>query len=145
MATIRSLYSIKNTMGYGLNCFVDHDRAVDILEHLVIGSEGTLAFVAEATFRTVPVRTHVATGLLRVPRPPAATAALPALVAAGFADHRTDGRRRRCGSPSATRSRRRFARWAVTEHAALLVEFQETPAMRWPRGVARAPRLLRPR
>ena len=27
MATIRSLYSIKNTMGYGLNSFVDHDRA----------------------------------------------------------------------------------------------------------------------
>jgi hypothetical protein len=30
-ARIRALYSIKNTIGYGLNSFLDHDRAVDIL------------------------------------------------------------------------------------------------------------------
>src|SRR5204863_73897 len=58
---IGALYSIKNTMGYGLNSFLDHDRPVDLLEHLVIGSEGTLAFVAEAVFRTVPVERLYAT------------------------------------------------------------------------------------
>ncbi|MDN6374414.1 MAG: FAD-binding oxidoreductase, partial [Brevibacterium aurantiacum] len=56
--TITRLHSIKNTMGYGLNSFLDHDDPVRILEHLVIGSEGTLAFVAEATFRTVPLMAH---------------------------------------------------------------------------------------
>ena len=53
--TIEQQFSMKNTMGYGLNSLLDHDRPVDILAHLVVGSEGTLAFVAEATFRTVPL------------------------------------------------------------------------------------------
>ena len=51
---IKRLFSIKNTMGYGVNSFLDFDSPVKILEHLIIGSEGTLAFVAEATFHTVP-------------------------------------------------------------------------------------------
>ncbi|MEI9907062.1 MAG: FAD-binding oxidoreductase [Actinomycetota bacterium] len=51
---IRELYSIKNTMGYSLNSFLDYSRPIDILEHLIVGSEGTLAFIAEVTFRTVP-------------------------------------------------------------------------------------------
>ena len=49
--TIRRQYAMKNTMGYGVNSFLDHDTATEILAHLVVGSEGTLAFVAEATFR----------------------------------------------------------------------------------------------
>lgn len=85
MLRIKKLYSIKNTMGYGLNSFVDYDSAIDILTHLIIGSEGTLAFVAEATFRTVPDLAHLATGLLVFDNLAAATGALPDLVAAGFA------------------------------------------------------------
>src|SRR5690606_34435320 len=85
VSTIRSLFAIKNTMGYGVNAFLDFDAPVDILEHLVVGSEGTLAFVAEATFRTVPANAHSATGLLVFPTLAAATNALPMLVAAGFA------------------------------------------------------------
>ena len=34
-----------------------------MLEHLMIGSEGTLGFVASATFRTVPVLPRATTGL----------------------------------------------------------------------------------
>lgn len=83
VATIQRLHAIKNTMGYGLNSFLDHERPVDILEHLVVGSEGTLAFIAEATFRTVPVHTHVATGLLVFPDLAAATR---------LRHHRTPGR-----------------------------------------------------
>ncbi len=52
---LQQQFSLKNTMGYGLNAFLDHTDPIDILLHLVIGSEGTLAFVADATWRTVPV------------------------------------------------------------------------------------------
>lgn len=83
--TITSLFSMKNTMGYGVNSFLDYERAVDILMHLMIGSEGTLGFVAEAVFRTVEVKPAVATGLLVFNTLAAATAALPELVASGLA------------------------------------------------------------
>ena len=83
--TIRRQFSMKNTMGYGVNALLDHDRPVDILTHLVVGSEGTLAFIAEATFRTVPVLPAAATGLAIFPTLRAATGALPELVGAGLA------------------------------------------------------------
>ena len=67
VAQIRRLFAIKNTMGYAVNSFLDHTRPVDILTHLVVGSEGTLAYLAEATFRTVPINPHAATGLLTLP------------------------------------------------------------------------------
>ncbi len=82
-ADLRRRYAIKNTMGYGLNSFLDHDRPVKILEHLMIGSEGTLGFVAEAVFRTVKVPARTATGLLLFESLDAATTALPHLVYSG--------------------------------------------------------------
>lgn len=54
-AKITEKYQIKNTTGYGLNAFLDFDDPIDIILHLMVGSEGTLAFVSEATFRTIPV------------------------------------------------------------------------------------------
>ena len=47
-ATIERLFAMKNTMGYGLNAFLDETEPVRILQRLMIGSEGTLGFVAEA-------------------------------------------------------------------------------------------------
>lgn len=85
VAKIRHQYSMKNTMGYGLNSLLDFERPIDILTHLLIGSEGTLGFVSEATFETVPISPAVATGLLVFPDLRSATAALPSLVAAGLA------------------------------------------------------------
>lgn len=85
VASIRRLFAMKNTMGYGLNAFLDHERPIDLLVRLLIGSEGTLGWVAEAVFRTVPVAPLVATGLLVLPTLADATAALPALVDAGLA------------------------------------------------------------
>ncbi|ASQ91871.1 FAD-binding and (Fe-S)-binding domain-containing protein [Streptomyces sp. 11-1-2] len=82
-AVIERLFSMKNTLGYGLNSFLDHSNPADILAHLMIGSEGTLAFVGEAVFRTVPLLPHTATGLLVLPGLAEATDALPALLAAG--------------------------------------------------------------
>lgn len=83
VAKITQQYAMKNVMGYGVNSFVDHDEPVHILEHLMIGSEGTLGFVAEATFRTVPIQKHAATALLIVPELSIATDALQDLVANG--------------------------------------------------------------
>jgi len=51
---VRNKYRTKNTTGYSLNAFLDFDRAVDIFQHVLIGSEGTLAFIAEAVMNTVP-------------------------------------------------------------------------------------------
>ena len=46
-------HKMKNTMGYGLNAFLDYDDPIDMLEHVVVGSEGSLAFVSEVRYRTV--------------------------------------------------------------------------------------------
>jgi D-lactate dehydrogenase len=63
-ARIRRKYRIKNTMGYSLNAFLDHERPEQILAHLLIGSEGTLAFISEAVLRTLPEHRLHRTGLL---------------------------------------------------------------------------------
>lgn len=64
---IRRRYRRKNTTGYGLNAFVDFAEPLDIFTHLLVGSEGTLAFVAEVVFDTVPELPHRITGLLVFP------------------------------------------------------------------------------
>jgi D-lactate dehydrogenase len=61
---IRYKYRLKNTTGYSLNAFIDFERPVDIFQHLLIGSEGTLAFIAEAVLDTVPDLQVKYTGLL---------------------------------------------------------------------------------
>ena len=83
--TITRLFSMKNTMGYALNAFTDFTHPIDMLTHLMIGSEGTLGFVASATFATLPVRSFVQTGLLVFEDLYAANRALPELVATGAA------------------------------------------------------------
>ncbi|SDB86658.1 D-lactate dehydrogenase [Raineyella antarctica] len=121
--TIRQQFSMKNTMGYGLNSFLDHDRPVDILAHLMIGSEGTLGFVASATLRGIEVLPAVTTGLMVFSTIDEAMTALPDLVAAGFATVELMDAvslrvaQRLSGSPRAITS------LAVKDHSALLVEF----------------------
>jgi len=53
-ARIRHKYRIKNTTGYSLHALIDFDDPLDIIAHLMIGSEGTLGFISEITYRTVP-------------------------------------------------------------------------------------------
>ena len=66
-ARIRAKYRMKNTNGYSINALLDYSRPVDILAHLMIGSEGTLGFIAEAVLRTVPDHPEKYTGLLFFP------------------------------------------------------------------------------
>lgn len=119
-------YAIKNTMGYGLNSFLDYRRPAELLLHLTIGSEGTLAFVAEATFRTIEIKSHAATGLLVFDRLRDATSALPGLVDSGFATiELLDATSLRVAQrdPEANDFLRSIP---VDKHAALLVEYQES-------------------
>lgn len=50
---IRHKFKIKNTTGYSLNALVDYADPFDIMVHLMIGSEGTLGFIAEIVYDTV--------------------------------------------------------------------------------------------
>src|SRR6202162_6247356 len=82
---IRAKYRMKNTTGYSLNAFLDFDKPVEILRHLLIGAEGTLAFIAEAVLRTVVDLPVKYTGLLLFPTVREACAAIVPLGQAGAA------------------------------------------------------------
>ncbi len=76
---IRRKYTLKNTIGYTVNSFVDHDDPVDILIHLMVGSEGTLAFIHETLMETIPTPPVRATGLMFFPALKDATDAVMAM------------------------------------------------------------------
>ena len=67
---------MKNTTGYSLNAFLDFDKPVEIFRNLLVGAEGTLAFIAEAVLSTVPDLPVKYTGLLLFPTMHAACAAI---------------------------------------------------------------------
>ena len=81
VAKIERHFALKNTMGYGVNAFLDFDEPVKVFEHLLIGSEGTLAFIAEAVLRTVPVPKVKTTSVAVFKSIDAATRSLPDLFA----------------------------------------------------------------
>ena len=61
---IKRRYQMKNNNGYLLNAFLDFDTPLDLLTHLLIGSEGTLGFIAEGVLHTLPDYPHRYTGQL---------------------------------------------------------------------------------
>jgi len=64
---IRRKFAIKNTTGYRLCAFLDAEEPLEIFRRLVVGSEGTLAFVAEAVFETVPLPAVTTTAWIHFP------------------------------------------------------------------------------
>ena len=64
---IRHKFKIKNTTGYSLNALVDFEDPIDILAHLMIGSEGTLGFMSRITYQTVPEDPYKASALVFFP------------------------------------------------------------------------------
>ncbi len=78
---IRRKFKIKNTIGYSLNALIDYDDPIDILAHLMIGSEGTLGFISSITYRTVADHPHRASGLAVYPDMVSACRAVVALKA----------------------------------------------------------------
>ena len=61
---IRHKYRLKNTTGYSLNALLDFTDPFDILAHLMIGSEGTLGFINDISYHTVPDYPYKASCLL---------------------------------------------------------------------------------
>ena len=64
---IRKKYKMKNTTGYSLNALIDFTDPFDIIEHLMIGSEGTLGFISEISYKTVPEYPFRASSLMIFP------------------------------------------------------------------------------
>ncbi|MGP4993096.1 FAD-binding and (Fe-S)-binding domain-containing protein [Glutamicibacter ardleyensis] len=123
VALIEKHFALKNTMGYGINSFLDHDSPAQLLAHLIIGSEGTLAFVAEAIFRTVPIRKLAIATLAVFDSLDQATRALPDLLDSGAATlELMDSTSLRVGQnlPGVPEAIMGFE---VKEQAALLIEY----------------------
>ncbi|AVF54235.1 MULTISPECIES: FAD-binding and (Fe-S)-binding domain-containing protein [Pseudomonas] len=76
---IRHKYRLKNTTGLSLNALVDFDQPLDILQHLLVGSEGTLGFISAVTYDTVPDHPHKASALLVFPSVESCCRAVPIL------------------------------------------------------------------
>ncbi|NLU73260.1 FAD-binding oxidoreductase [Streptomyces sp. HNM0575] len=122
-ARIRAKYELKNTNGYRLDAFLDASTPVSILRGLAVGSEGTLGFISEVVFDTLPLHRRTSTGLLFFPSLAAAAAAVPRFNEAGaMAVELMDGNTLRASVSVAGVPRD----WAELpkETAALLVEFR---------------------
>jgi len=80
---IRRKFAIKNTTGYRLCAFLDADEPLEIFRRLLVGSEGTLAFIAEAVFETVPLPARTTTAWVHFPGIDEAIAPVRDLVESG--------------------------------------------------------------
>lgn len=61
---IKNKFKIKNTTGYSINALVDYDDPIDIIKHLMVGSEGTLAFISSVILKTVIDEKHKSCSLI---------------------------------------------------------------------------------
>ena len=85
VARLRKKFSIKNTTGYHMEAFLDGATPLEIFRRLIVGSEGTLAFIAEAVFETIPDDQYRLTSFMIFPDMYAACAAVRPFVDHGAA------------------------------------------------------------
>jgi D-lactate dehydrogenase len=121
---IREKYKTKNTVGYALNAFLDYEHPLDIFAHLLIGGEGTLAFIAEAVMHTVADLPYKSTGLLYFEDIFSACQAIEPLIESGAAMVELMDRAS-LRSVQDLEGMPAIVKTLATDAAALLVEFQE--------------------
>ena len=76
---IERKFKIKNTTGYSINALIDFDDPFDIIKHLMIGAEGTLAFISDITYHTVIDEKYKACALMFFDTVEKACSVVPAL------------------------------------------------------------------
>ena len=82
-ARVRRKFGIRNTHGYRLCALLDGTTPLQIFRRLLVGSEGTLAFIAEAVIETLPMPQLRTVAWLPFPSIDTAVALVPTLVAMG--------------------------------------------------------------
>jgi D-lactate dehydrogenase len=80
---VRHKFTIRNTNGYALSALLDGDTPLEIFRRLLVGSEGTLAFMAEAVIDTIPAPAMTTVSWVVLPSISEAAAFVPDLVALG--------------------------------------------------------------
>ena len=80
---VRHKYAIRNTNGYALAALLDAETPLEIFRRLIVGSEGTLAFMAEAVINTIPAPAVTTVAWIPLPSIGEAVALVPGLVALG--------------------------------------------------------------
>jgi D-lactate dehydrogenase len=121
---IRHKFTIRNTTGYALNAFLDGETPLGIFRRLLIGSEGTLAFMAEVVIDTLPNPGTTTVTWIATESIDAAAGLVPALVGLGaeavellMAPALTEAAKAFPGAPT-------YWRELDPKAAALLVEFR---------------------
>jgi len=66
-ARIGHKYSIKNVTGLNLRPLVAYEDPFEILAHLMVGSEGTLAFLSQVCMKTLPMAPYKASAMVYFP------------------------------------------------------------------------------
>ena len=119
---IRHKFRIKNTTGYSLNALVDFTDPIDILAHLMIGSEGTLGFISRDHLPHRAGISDKASALYPVPTSETACRAVTRAEShTGRGGRTARPRRAALGRGQARPAGEASARWAP-DGAALLVE-----------------------
>jgi D-lactate dehydrogenase len=120
---VRRKYAIRNTHGYRLCALLDGETPLEIFRRLLVGSEGTLAFVAEAVIDTVSAPSVTSVAWIPVPTIDEAVGLVSGLVGLGATAVEL------MVAPALTAAGQAFARtpayWKTLDPkaAALLVEF----------------------
>ena len=81
---IKRKYSIKNVTGLTILPFVEYDDPFDIIAHLMVGSEGTLAFLSAITVTTADITPFSASALLLFPTTKSACEAITEMKTTGM-------------------------------------------------------------